>query len=133
LKKVFQKQLIGRDVTTGEVGSMVREAIKRGGQAMAEEARMNTSKCTIKNTAKSDQRLRGILLFIYISICVLNTTTAVPPTWTCIGSPFSIVTFTCTVPLRLIDSPCSPAKVNTELSPGFPNICNEVALNPHKY
>ncbi|SMC35076.1 small acid-soluble spore protein F (minor alpha/beta-type SASP) [Sporomusa malonica] len=27
------------DVTTGEVGSMVREAIKRGEQAMAEEAR----------------------------------------------------------------------------------------------
>ncbi|MDR7867554.1 MAG: small, acid-soluble spore protein, alpha/beta type [Sporomusaceae bacterium] len=29
------------DVTTGEVGSMVREAIKRGEQAMAEEARKN--------------------------------------------------------------------------------------------
>lgn len=29
------------DVTTGEVGSMVREAIKRGEQAMAEEARAN--------------------------------------------------------------------------------------------
>lgn len=29
------------DVTTGEVGSMVREAIKRGEQAIAEEARAN--------------------------------------------------------------------------------------------
>lgn len=29
------------DVTTGEVGSMVREAIKRGEQAMAEEAMAN--------------------------------------------------------------------------------------------
>lgn len=29
------------DVTTGEVGSMVREAIRRGEQAMAEEARAN--------------------------------------------------------------------------------------------
>ena len=29
------------DVTTGEVGSMVREAIKRGEQAMAEEAKFN--------------------------------------------------------------------------------------------
>ncbi len=29
------------DVTTGEVGSMVREAVKRGEQAMAEEARAN--------------------------------------------------------------------------------------------
>ena len=29
------------DVTTGEVGSMVREAIKRGEQAMAEEAKIN--------------------------------------------------------------------------------------------
>jgi small acid-soluble spore protein F (minor alpha/beta-type SASP) len=29
------------DVTTGEVGSMVREAIKRGEQAIAEEAREN--------------------------------------------------------------------------------------------
>ena len=29
------------DVTTGEVGSMVREAIKRGEQAMAEEAKVN--------------------------------------------------------------------------------------------
>ena len=29
------------DVTTGEVGSMVREAIRRGEQAMAEEAREN--------------------------------------------------------------------------------------------
>lgn len=29
------------DVTTGEVGSMVREAIKRGEQAMAEEAKAN--------------------------------------------------------------------------------------------
>jgi small acid-soluble spore protein F (minor alpha/beta-type SASP) len=29
------------DVTTGEVGAMVREAIKRGEQAMAEEARAN--------------------------------------------------------------------------------------------
>lgn len=31
------------DVTTGEIGSMVREAIKRGEQAMAEEARLNGS------------------------------------------------------------------------------------------
>ncbi|MDR3589042.1 MAG: small, acid-soluble spore protein, alpha/beta type [Negativicutes bacterium] len=29
------------DVTTGEVGSMVREAIKRGEQSIAEEARAN--------------------------------------------------------------------------------------------
>jgi len=29
------------DVTTGEVGSMVREAIKRGEQAIADEARAN--------------------------------------------------------------------------------------------
>lgn len=29
------------DVTSGEVGSMVREAIKRGEQAMAEEAKAN--------------------------------------------------------------------------------------------
>lgn len=29
------------DVTTGEVGSMVREAVKRGEQAMVEEARAN--------------------------------------------------------------------------------------------
>lgn len=29
------------DVTTGEVGSMVREAIKRGEQAMVEEAEKN--------------------------------------------------------------------------------------------
>lgn len=29
------------DVTTGEVGSMVREAIKRGEEAMAEEAKAN--------------------------------------------------------------------------------------------
>lgn len=29
------------DVTTGEVGSMVREAIRRSEQAMAEEARAN--------------------------------------------------------------------------------------------
>ena len=29
------------DVTTGEVGSMVREAIKRGEQAIAEETRAN--------------------------------------------------------------------------------------------
>ncbi len=29
------------DVTTGEVGSMVREAVKRGEQAMAEEAKVN--------------------------------------------------------------------------------------------
>lgn len=29
------------DVTTGEVGSMVREAIKRGEQAMAAEAKAN--------------------------------------------------------------------------------------------
>ncbi|MDF2535580.1 MAG: hypothetical protein K0R18_1739 [Bacillales bacterium] len=29
------------DVTTGEVGSMVREAIKRGEQAIAEEAKTN--------------------------------------------------------------------------------------------
>ena len=29
------------DVTTGEVGSMVKEAIKRGEQAMAEEAKAN--------------------------------------------------------------------------------------------
>lgn len=29
------------DVTTGEVGAMVREAIKRGEQALAEEARAN--------------------------------------------------------------------------------------------
>lgn len=29
------------DVTTGEVGSMVREAIKRGEQAIAEEAKAN--------------------------------------------------------------------------------------------
>jgi hypothetical protein len=29
------------DVTTGEVGSMVREAIKRGEQAISEEARVN--------------------------------------------------------------------------------------------
>jgi len=28
-------------VTTGEVGSMVREAIKRGEQSMAEEAKAN--------------------------------------------------------------------------------------------
>ena len=31
------------DVTTGEIGSMVREALKRGEQAMAEEARLNGS------------------------------------------------------------------------------------------
>jgi small acid-soluble spore protein F (minor alpha/beta-type SASP) len=30
------------DVTTGEVGSMVREAIRRGEQAMDEEARANS-------------------------------------------------------------------------------------------
>ncbi|CQR72747.1 hypothetical protein SOV_01310 [Sporomusa ovata DSM 2662] len=29
------------DVTTGEVGSMVREAIKRGEQAIAEEGKAN--------------------------------------------------------------------------------------------
>ncbi len=29
------------DVTTGEVGSMVREAIRRGEQAMVDEARQN--------------------------------------------------------------------------------------------
>lgn len=29
------------DVTTGEVGSMVREAIKRGEQAIADEAKLN--------------------------------------------------------------------------------------------
>lgn len=29
------------DVTTGEAGSMVREAIKRGEQTMAEEAKAN--------------------------------------------------------------------------------------------
>lgn len=29
------------DVTTGEVGSMVREAIKRGEQAIADEAKAN--------------------------------------------------------------------------------------------
>ncbi|WP_434133807.1 small, acid-soluble spore protein, alpha/beta type [Sporomusa sphaeroides] len=29
------------DVTTGEVGSMVREAVKRGEQAMAAEAKAN--------------------------------------------------------------------------------------------
>ena len=29
------------DVTTGEVGSMVREAIKRGSQAIAEDAKVN--------------------------------------------------------------------------------------------
>jgi small acid-soluble spore protein F (minor alpha/beta-type SASP) len=29
------------DVTTGEVGAMVREAIRRGEQAMAEEAKAN--------------------------------------------------------------------------------------------
>lgn len=29
------------DVTTGEVGSMVREAIKRGEQAISEEAKAN--------------------------------------------------------------------------------------------
>lgn len=29
------------DVTTGEVGSMVREAIRRGEQAIAEEAKAN--------------------------------------------------------------------------------------------
>jgi len=29
------------DVTTGEVGSMVREAIKRGEQSMAKEAKAN--------------------------------------------------------------------------------------------
>ena len=29
------------DVTTGEVGSMVREAIKRGEQAITEEAKAN--------------------------------------------------------------------------------------------
>ena len=29
------------DVTTGEVGSMVREAIRRGEEAMAEEVRAN--------------------------------------------------------------------------------------------
>ncbi len=29
------------DVTTGEVGSMVREAIKRGEQAISEEAKTN--------------------------------------------------------------------------------------------
>jgi len=29
------------DVTTGEVGSMVREAIKRGENKLAEEARLN--------------------------------------------------------------------------------------------
>lgn len=29
------------DVTTGEVGSMVREAIKRGEQAISEEAKVN--------------------------------------------------------------------------------------------
>jgi small acid-soluble spore protein F (minor alpha/beta-type SASP) len=29
------------DVTTGEVGSMVREAIKRGEQTIAEEAKVN--------------------------------------------------------------------------------------------
>ncbi|WP_418627052.1 small, acid-soluble spore protein, alpha/beta type [Anaerosinus sp.] len=31
------------DVTTGEIGSMIREAIKRGEQAMAEEASLNGS------------------------------------------------------------------------------------------
>lgn len=29
------------DVTTGEIGSMVREAIKRGEQAISEEAKAN--------------------------------------------------------------------------------------------
>lgn len=29
------------DVTTGEVGSMVREAIKRGEQAISDEAKVN--------------------------------------------------------------------------------------------
>lgn len=29
------------DVTTGEIGSMVREAIKRGEQSLVEEAKLN--------------------------------------------------------------------------------------------
>ena len=37
------------DVTTGEVGSMVREAIKRGEEAMAEEAKAN---CAVHQNAK---------------------------------------------------------------------------------
>lgn len=34
------------DVTTGEVGSMVREAIKRGEQAIVEEAKANGDRVT---------------------------------------------------------------------------------------
>lgn len=42
MKKVIYKYFIeAMDVTTGEVGSMVREAIKRGEQAISEEAKAN--------------------------------------------------------------------------------------------
>lgn len=40
-KKGYLQTSHWSDVTTGEVGSMVREAIRRGEQAMAEEARAN--------------------------------------------------------------------------------------------
>lgn len=40
-KKVYLQTSHWSDVTTGEVGSMVREAIKRGEQAIAEEAKAN--------------------------------------------------------------------------------------------
>jgi small acid-soluble spore protein F (minor alpha/beta-type SASP) len=40
-KKSYLQTSHWSDVTTGEVGSVVREAIKRGEQAMAEEAKVN--------------------------------------------------------------------------------------------
>ena len=40
-KKGYMVTFHWSDVTTGEVGSMVREAIKRGEQVMAEEVKAN--------------------------------------------------------------------------------------------
>jgi hypothetical protein len=40
-KKGYLQTSHWSDVTTGEVGSMVREAIKRGEQAIADEAKAN--------------------------------------------------------------------------------------------
>lgn len=39
--KGFSQTSHWSDVTTGEVGAMVREAVRRGEEAMAEEARAN--------------------------------------------------------------------------------------------
>ena len=41
LEKGYSDTFHWSDVTTGEVGSMVREAIKRGEQAITDEAKAN--------------------------------------------------------------------------------------------